>query len=138
MKTRTGLLSLVTTLAGVTLLFSGCSKPSETPATPPQSTALPSPPPATAALPSTPLPGTAAPTATAGAEASDTDLTSKVKSALLLDADVKGLDIAVETLKGDVKLTGFVNNQSQIDAAVKVASSVDGVHSVHPELSIKK
>lgn len=68
----------------------------------------------------------------------DIDVTTKVKTALLTDADVKRFDISVETTKGDVRLGGVVDNQGQIDNAVKIVRSVDGVHSVHDELTIKK
>ena len=47
------------------------------------------------------------------------------------------ITIDVETLKGDVRLSGVVNTQMQIDSAVKVAKSANGVHSVHDELKVK-
>ena len=68
----------------------------------------------------------------------DTVITTKVKSALLADSDVKGLDVAVETSKGVVSLSGAVNNQTQIDRAAKIAGEVEGVHSVLNNLTIKK
>ena len=76
--------------------------------------------------------------ATLGETADDAIVTTKVKTALLEDVNVKSLDIAVVTLKGDVQLSGFVDNQGQIDQAVKVARGVEGVHSIHDELRIKK
>lgn len=68
----------------------------------------------------------------------DGDVTTNVKTALLQDTALKGLDINVITLKGDVRLIGIVDNQSQIDAAIKLARGADGVHSIHDELAIKK
>ena len=133
MKTRTGFLFLVTTLAGVTMSITACNKPAEPMASPPSSTAMPN-----APMPNAPMPGAAPPSTTAGAETSDAAVTAKVKAALLLAENVKSLDISVETVKGDVKLTGFANNQAQIDEAIKVARSVKGVQNVQPELSIKK
>jgi hyperosmotically inducible protein len=71
-------------------------------------------------------------------EVKDHEVTARVKRALVDDEKTNGFDIAVVTLKGDVKLTGFVNNQSQIDYVKKLARGVEGVHSIHDELNVKK
>src|SRR4051812_36044239 len=52
---------------------------------------------------------------TVGNEVDDSILTARVKAALLADVNVKSLDIAVAARKGEVQLSGFVDNQSQID-----------------------
>ena len=74
----------------------------------------------------------------AGVVVDDTVITTKVKSALLADSDIKGLDVSVETSQGVVSLSGAVNNQTQIDRAAKIASGVEGVVSVLNNLTIKK
>lgn len=76
--------------------------------------------------------------ATAGNIVDDGIITAKVKSALLADPDIKSLDIAVVTSKGEAQLSGFVDNQTQIDRAIEVARAVDGVKSVANEMSVKK
>jgi hyperosmotically inducible protein len=65
-------------------------------------------------------------------------ITSKVKAALLADANVKSFDIAVVTRKDEVLLSGFVDNREQMDRAIDIARKVEGVHSVSNEMSIKK
>lgn len=65
-------------------------------------------------------------------------ITAKVKAALVSDANVKSLDIAVVTRKDEVQLSGFVNNQAQMDRAVEIARGVDGVRKVNNEMSLKK
>jgi osmotically-inducible protein OsmY len=72
------------------------------------------------------------------AEVNDDEVTRRVKVVLANDENSSGFDIAVATLKGDLRLTGLVDNQSQIDYVIKLARSIDGVHSIHDELSIKK
>jgi hyperosmotically inducible protein len=74
---------------------------------------------------------------TVGTEIDDATITTKVKSALLADADVKGSDIKVETLKGVVQLSGFVDSQGQIDRAVAVTKGVEGVKSVDNKMTVK-
>jgi hyperosmotically inducible protein len=74
---------------------------------------------------------------TVGTTIDDSAITTKVKSALLGDADVKGLDIKVETNKGEVQLSGFVDTQAQIDRAVSVAKGVEGVKNVDNKMSLK-
>jgi len=75
---------------------------------------------------------------TIGNKVDDSIVTTQVKAALLGDASIKSLDIAVVTRQGVVQLSGFVNNQSQIDQAIKVVHSIAGVSSVSNEMSIKK
>ena len=77
-------------------------------------------------------------TATVGNAVDDGIVTSKVKSALLADPSIKSFDIAVVTRKGEVQLSGFVDNQTQIDLAVALAGKVEGVSRVGNEMSVKK
>jgi len=76
--------------------------------------------------------------ATPGNTVDDGIITTKVKSALLADPGVKSFDIAVVTRKGEVQLSGFVDNQGQIDQAVAITHKIEGVTSVGNEMSIKK
>ena len=75
---------------------------------------------------------------TAGNKLDDVVLTTKVKSTLLADAAIKSAQIGVVVRKGEVQLSGFVDTQSQIDQAIAVAKSVDGVSGVVNEMSVKK
>lgn len=65
-------------------------------------------------------------------------ITSKVKAALLGDAKIKSFDIAVVTRKNEVLLSGFVDNNAQMERAMEVARAVEGVTQVSNEMSIKK
>jgi len=76
--------------------------------------------------------------ATVGNTVDDAIITTKVKSALLADPNIKSFDIAVVTRKGEAQLSGFVDNQTQIDHATELARAVDGVRSVANEMSVKK
>jgi hyperosmotically inducible protein len=60
------------------------------------------------------------------------------ETALQQNDALKGFNIGVETLKGDVRLTGVVDNPAQIDEALKIARAADGAHAVHDELTVKK
>lgn len=93
------------------LLAAGCSRQDETPV--------------------------AAAKTTVGTEIDDTVVTTKVKSALLADADIKSFDLKVETRKGAVQLSGFVDNQAQIDRALAATSGVEGVKSVENGITLK-
>ena len=87
------------------------------------------------------LPNTAPPlptTSTAGGNVSDIDVTEHVKTALVRSESLKRFDISVVTLKGDVRLIGTVDNQTQIDEAVNIARNSEGAHAIHNELNIKK
>lgn len=67
----------------------------------------------------------------------DTVITTKIKSALLGDEVVKSLAVSVETVRGVVQLSGFVNTSEQKEAAGKDAWSVEGVKSVKNNLIVK-
>lgn len=64
----------------------------------------------------------------------DTVITTKVKAALLAEKDVNSFDIKVQTFNGTVQLSGFVESQWQIDKAVQIARSVNGVRQVKNDL----
>ena len=91
----------------------GCSKPAEVPA------------------------GSSAP-ASVDINLSDGDVSERVKTALLQSDSLKGMDITVVTTKGDVRLTGILDSQPQVDEAIRIARAIEGVHSIHHELTIKK
>ncbi len=68
----------------------------------------------------------------------DSVITTKVKSLLASDDFLKSFEISVETYKGIVQLSGFVDSQKAIDKAGEIASSVKGVKSVKNNLNVKK
>ncbi len=74
---------------------------------------------------------------TVGTEIDDTVITTKVKSALLKGTGLESLDIKVETRKGVVQLSGFVESQNQMDRAMTVAQGIDGVSNVDNKIRIK-
>ena len=74
----------------------------------------------------------------AAANVSDADVTEHVKTALRQTESLKGFDIAVVTTKGDVRLTGMLDSQAQIDETIRVARAADGAHTIHDELTVRK
>ena len=67
----------------------------------------------------------------------DTVITTKVKAAVLNEPSLKSSEINVETFKGTVQLSGFVNSQADINKAVEVARGVGGVKSVKNDMRVK-
>ncbi len=67
----------------------------------------------------------------------DAAITAKVKSALIADPNVSGLAVNVDTFKGEVLLSGFVNSAAQAQKAGEIASKVSGVKSVKNNLVVK-
>jgi osmotically-inducible protein OsmY len=67
----------------------------------------------------------------------DVMLTSKVKTSILGDARVKFMQIHVETFKGIVQLSGFVDSQAAAEQAVHLARTVRGVKQVNNSLIVK-
>ncbi len=73
-----------------------------------------------------------------GQKLDDTTVTAKVKAALLADPDVKGTAVQVETLRGQVQLSGFVDSETQARRAVDIAQRVEGVDRVINKMSVKQ
>jgi osmotically-inducible protein OsmY len=67
----------------------------------------------------------------------DSVITTKVKSLLAADDFLKSFQIGVETFKGVVQLSGFVNTQKAVDKAIEITRSVNGVKSVKNDLIVK-
>jgi len=67
----------------------------------------------------------------------DTVITTRVKTAILGEPALKVLQINVETYKGVVQLSGFVDSQAMASKAVDVARSISGVKSVRNDMRIR-
>lgn len=67
----------------------------------------------------------------------DSVITTKVKALLAQDEFLKSFQISVETYKGTVQLSGFVNSRESVDKAGQIARSVKGVKSVKNNLIVK-
>jgi hyperosmotically inducible protein len=95
------------------LLLAGCEKPSEA-----LSLLIPSVPSAT--------------------NVPDSEVSKNVQIALLKVPSLNVFDIHVITRKGDVRLIGVVDTQSQIDAVVKLARETEGTHTINNKLIVKQ
>lgn len=67
----------------------------------------------------------------------DSVLTTKVKTSILGDSRLKLLQINVESFKGVVQLSGFVDSAGAAARAVELARTVKGVKSVNNSLIVK-
>ena len=67
----------------------------------------------------------------------DSAITTKVKAALFNEPTLKASQINVETFKGEVQLSGFVESQTAIDKAVAVTKNVKGVTSVKNDMRLR-
>jgi hyperosmotically inducible protein len=113
MKSRIEVFALNTVLMGVLAVSTvGCSKPVDSVGPPVASTSV-------------------------GTDIDDSVITSSVKSALLADADIRSFDFKVETRKGEVLLSGFVDNQAQLDRATAATRAVAGVKGIQNNVVLK-
>jgi len=130
---------MIAVTALVVALGAGCEKKTTTTGTAPTTT------PSTASTPSTttstttmtPAPSADKAMTKAGDAVADSAITAKVKTAMLADSDVKGLQINVDTVNGVVTLTGAVDNKTHIDKAVTLTRGIEGVKSVENKLTAK-
>lgn len=74
----------------------------------------------------------------AGQAVDDATLTIEVKAKLIDDPVTKAHHINVETQKGVVQLTGFVNSTEEKARAGELARTVDGVASLRNDLEIRQ
>jgi len=78
------------------------------------------------------------PQATAGQVIDDATVTASVKARLAEDSTTKAHQVNVETQKGVVQMTGFVDSTTARARAGELARSVDGVASVRNDLEIRQ
>ena len=71
------------------------------------------------------------------AVASDSVITTKVKASIFAAPELKSLGIHVETEKGVVMLSGFVNSKAEADQAIAAAKTVEGVSNVKSAIKVK-
>ena len=67
----------------------------------------------------------------------DSVITTKVKAAILDEPTLKVFQVNVETFKGEVQLSGFVDSAQSVKKAGEVARGVKGVTSVKNSLIVK-
>ncbi len=67
----------------------------------------------------------------------DSAITTKVKAMLFDEPNLRSGQINVETFKGVVQLSGFVNSQADINRAVEIARSIKGVESVKNDMRLR-
>jgi hyperosmotically inducible periplasmic protein len=78
------------------------------------------------------------PSSAVKAHLNDSDVNRGVMTALLQDKTLSGATITAITTKGDVMLTGVLDNQGQIDHADQLVAGILGVDSVHNHLTINQ
>ena len=74
----------------------------------------------------------------AGEAIEDGVVTAKVKAALVQDPITKAHNINVETFKGQVQLSGYVENDEARTRALQVARDVAGVRKVTDAMQVRE
>lgn len=67
----------------------------------------------------------------------DSAVTAKVKAALIQDPVTKAHQINVETFKGEVQLSGFVDDDEARTRALQVARDIEGVKNVTDAMELR-
>jgi len=74
---------------------------------------------------------------TVGAYIDDTGITTLVKSRMIESKQVDAAAISVETLNGEVMLSGFAKSNAEKMAAQNIARGVNGVRAVKNEIAVR-
>src|SRR3954467_12314126 len=77
-------------------------------------------------------------TQSTGERIDDSGDSSRVKKALAADTQYKYEDVNVETFKGVVQLSGFVNSRDQKNRAGDLAKKVQGIKEVKNNITVKE
>jgi osmotically-inducible protein OsmY len=72
-----------------------------------------------------------------GAVVADSVITTKVKADIFKEPELKSMAIHVETDKGVVMLSGFVDSKADAEKAANIARSVEGVTQVKSAIKVK-
>jgi len=68
----------------------------------------------------------------------DSVISTRAKTALLADDEVSGTEVQIETFKGVVQLSGFVDTQAQAQKAEQIVRNIDGVREVKNDIVVKQ
>jgi hyperosmotically inducible periplasmic protein len=68
----------------------------------------------------------------------DAAITTRVKTAFAADPQVKATEVQVETYKGTVQLSGFIDSSESAARAAQLARDVPGVKEVRNSMVIKE
>jgi hyperosmotically inducible protein len=74
----------------------------------------------------------------AGEYVDDAVITTKVKAVIFEDDNLNSMDINVETNNGIVQLSGFVENEADIDTAENLAATVKGVKDIENDIQVRE
>jgi len=66
----------------------------------------------------------------------DKTMSTKIKTALVRDPEVKAHQVNVTTFRGTVQLSGFVDSQQQKDRATEIIKNMEGVKELHNDLVV--
>lgn len=72
-----------------------------------------------------------------GVAVDDSVITTKVKSALLADTRVSGMNVRVDTVEGRVMLSGVAKTPGERQAASDIARSIAGVRQVENRIVVQ-
>jgi osmotically-inducible protein OsmY len=75
--------------------------------------------------------------ASTGEMIDDSVITAKVKTELIRDEFVKARDVNVDTFRGTVQLSGFVEREEQKQRAGEIARQINGVRDVVNNITVK-
>ena len=68
----------------------------------------------------------------------DKSISARVHEALSDNSEYKFSDVNVDTFRGTVQLSGFVNTSDQKSKAVEIAKGVQGVKDVENKITVKE
>ena len=74
---------------------------------------------------------------TVGAFVDDTTITTQIKSRMAANPAVSALAISVETLKGEVQLSGFAKTSAERSQAESIAREINGVKRVRNDIVVR-
>jgi hyperosmotically inducible protein len=74
---------------------------------------------------------------TVGAYVDDASITTSVKARMVEDRNVDAAAIKVETLNGEVMLSGFAKSSVEKNTAESIAMKVKGVKAVKNEIAVR-
>jgi hyperosmotically inducible periplasmic protein len=74
---------------------------------------------------------------TTGAYVDDASITTSVKAKMVEDKNVDAAAIKVETLNGEVMLSGFAKNSTEKNVAENIAMHVKGVKTVKNQIVVR-
>lgn len=73
----------------------------------------------------------------AGEYVEDAVVTTRINAAIFDNSELRNSDVDVETVNGEVRLSGTLDSEEEVETLVELVEEVDGVRSIQNDVEVE-